>query len=231
MIKELEWDSDFWKIKIADCIYENDNEINEYLNNKNVDLIQTQVNINKTESIRKLENLNFKFIDLNITYCISVDSYNMSAEKYIVANEQNVNDIENIAGQVFISSRYNVLSIEKTKEFYKLWASKSVLGKLDDVCLIEKNENDELEGFVTVKKISEDSARIGLIGVNPAHQNKSVGTKLINQAKNYLALKGVKRIFVSTQGSNIMAQNFYIRNGFKVYDVSAWLYLFLSKQY
>ncbi|EPY2277506.1 GNAT family N-acetyltransferase [Clostridium sporogenes] len=226
MIKKLEWDSSYWNLKIAHCIYENNDEIREYLNKEDVDIIQTQINIDKTQQIRNLENLNFRFIDLNITYCINLEVDNISCEKYIIADEKNINNIENIASRVFHNSRFNILDIKKTKDFYKLWAKKSVLGKLDDVCLIEKNENDEIEGFVTIKKISEDCAKIGLIGVNPICQNRSVGSNLISQAKSYLLPKGVKRLFVSTQGSNIRAQNFYIKNSFRVYDISVWLYLF-----
>ncbi|MBU3178174.1 GNAT family N-acetyltransferase [Clostridium estertheticum] len=227
MIKELEWDSNYWNINIANCIYENEDEIVEYLNGKNVDLIQTQVNINKTEDIRKLENLNFKFIELNVTYHINIESNKMYGTNFTVANKCNLNDIQNIANQVFISSRYNVINIEKTKEFYKMWAKKSIMGELDDVCLIQKDEMNQTEGFITIKAIDENSARIGLIGVKPGCQNKLVGTHLLNQAKIYLLAKGIKSLFVSTQGSNIRAQNFYAKNKFQVVDISVWLYLFL----
>jgi dTDP-4-amino-4,6-dideoxy-D-galactose acyltransferase len=60
-----------------------------------------------------------------------------------------------------------------------------------------------INGFITIKRTDEVSAKIGLIGVNLEHQNKSVGTSLISQAKNYLSLQGVNLLFVSTQGSNI----------------------------
>jgi dTDP-4-amino-4,6-dideoxy-D-galactose acyltransferase len=228
MIKELEWDSDFWNLKIADCIYESDKEIIDFLKERHVDIIQTQVDINKTEVIRKLERINFKFIDLNVEYTLSIENNKETFNPYNVANQNNVGEIESIASQVFDKSRYNIIDTEKTKEFYRLWSKKAVLGEFDDVCLIEKDEQGKISGFITIRRIDEVSAKIGLIGVNPKHQNKSMGTNLISQAKNYLSLQGVKILFVSTQGSNIKAQQFYVKNGFNIYSISVWLYRFLS---
>lgn len=224
MIRILEWDSIFWDMKIADCIYENTMEIKAYLDKNNIDMIQTQININKLDNIRELENLKFRFIDLNITYEINLAQCDTVTSNYCIADNSNINDIENIASKVFSHSRYNILNIKKTKEFYKLWAKKAILGELDDVCLIEKDKNDKIKGFVTLKIINSESAKIGLIGVDQVYQRHSVGTILVKQVQNFLLSKNIKKLFVSTQGSNIDAQNFYTKNGFKIYDISVWMY-------
>lgn len=44
---------------------------------------------------------------------------------------------------------------------------KSVLGTFDDSCLLTMDRENKVTGFVTLRRISESEARVGLLAVMP----------------------------------------------------------------
>ena len=85
---------------------------------------------------------------------------------------------------------------------------------------------NKLAGFVTCKILNREQSQIGLIGVDKEYQGKKIGTLLVQFLENYLIDMNINILKVITEGSNISAQNFYIKNGFFVRDVKYISYLF-----
>ena len=72
-----------------------------------------------------------------------------------------------------------------------------------------KIENNITAGYVIVFNNS-DSLEIMKIGVNPEYRQKGIGTILINEIK-----KSRMGIFLEVRENNIIAIEFYKKNGFK----------------
>lgn len=227
MLNRLEWDSDFWGLEIADLIFENDNFKKRKYNFSNYDIIQSKVEIEKKEIINFLESKNFNFINLEVSLVRNLSNYNCKKIQYEIAQKKDIDDVCLIASDVFNKSRFDIferLTKQTINNFYSLWAKKSVLGTFDDYCIIERNNQKKIIGFVTLKLFDNDSAMIGLLGVKKINQGLGIGSKLLSSAYNFLIEKNIERLIVSTQGTNYNALNFYYKNNFKLNKINSWYY-------
>ena len=86
----------------------------------------------------------------------------------------------------------------------------------------------EIAGFATYKKISRSDSSIGLIATSKKFQNKGIGSKLILKCLDFAHSQKRKTLLVGTEGKNIAAQNFYIKNGFKIKKIESWYYKWIN---
>lgn len=230
-IKKLEWDSNYFGINIAELTLERDTVdkvfFEKIINQSEFDFIQSKVSIADVLKISNLEKMNFKFADLKVTFTLNLKEFTlMKDERSLVATEYDSDALKKISRGIFIDSRYygyeNLFSKYKVDELYEIWLEKSIMGVFDDICLKYCIDNQPV-GFVTLKILSE-RARIGLIGVSNKFQSQGVGGKLIRNAVSFLRNKNVDFLDVSTQGKNIIAENFYIKQGFRLKEIESWYY-------
>ena len=217
-LKYLKWESDFFKKKIYSVI-----DLNEslYFSNFDYDLIQTQIDLNSKGAISKLEENKFKVQELNITFKKKIDKGNN--KKYLFGTIGDYYQLKEF-GKNFINSRFMCFGIEKVEHFYRVWIKNSLNGAFDDCCLIYKRDEDIL-GFVTIKKNGKNTGKIGLISVREDSFGRGIGSELIAIAEEYCFNHGIKELFVSTQGTNLPAQNLYIKNSYFIDKITAWYYL------
>ena len=203
----------------------NKKDIERFLKEKQIDLMQSCVEIENKEGIEFLENNRFHFQDLKLSYKMKLEiSENIKNSEYKIANEEEIEDIKRISRELFYYSRFNILGERASKKIYEIWAEKAVKGEFDDICLKVEDENNKTAGFITLKKISEKEAKIGIIAVELNKQNAGYGRVLMDGAKKYLIEQGIEKFYVVTQGKNINAQNFYINSGFKMDKIEMWYY-------
>jgi dTDP-4-amino-4,6-dideoxy-D-galactose acyltransferase len=227
MLKKLEWDSKFWGLKIADLRFENVDFEEKKCDFSSYDIIQCKVEIDEKKIINFLESKKFNFINLEISLFRNLSSYNSKKIQYELAQKNDIAEICEISSNVFNESRFDIFEklTEKTiNNFYSIWAKKSVLGTFDDYCLVERNNENEIIGFITLKLFDNNSAMVGLLGVNKLNQGTGIGSKLLNSAYSFLIEKNIERLIVSTQGTNYKALNFYYKNIFKLNKISSWYY-------
>ena len=77
------------------------------------------------------------------------------------------------------------------------------------------NSEETIGGFVTVQR-DGNTAKIGLIAVNPNIQGKGIGTKLLQAAEYYAIKNNMDKMLIPTQKENISACSFYKKNGYSV---------------
>ncbi len=122
-----------------------------------------------------------------------------------------------IALQAGYNSRFKTDPGFKNNEYYRLykeWITKSLSGEIAmDVLVHEAGE--EVSGLITVVK-KGDNANIGILSVDEKHRRQGIGKELVQAAFKLAALKGYKKINVSTQRSNKNACLFYESLGFQV---------------
>ncbi|MBU1118308.1 GNAT family N-acetyltransferase [Patescibacteria group bacterium] len=228
-LMKLDWDSEFFGHTIAELSGSVSRSGLEAVLNEakksSIELIQACVDLSDVDQINMLEENGFLFWETKVTYEKKLSLEKKEKPQYIEAQENNVPALQNIASQVFVDSKYYAVGFDKKKvdTLYEVWVEKAVKGTFDDFCLIHQDEDDIL-GFITAKILDKKTARIGLIGVDPRHQSKGTGTQLLLSLDAKLAEEGIEKIQVSTQGKNVVANNFYIKNSFYLKESHVWLY-------
>lgn len=224
MLKRLSWECDFFQTECAE-VPEGLKATIPYHELQHFDWVQGKSRINDTASIRLLESMDFHFEDLRITFGKKPLKRHIMAISLSEATENDACGIEAIAKTVFVeNSRFTSLfDQDKIANFYATWAFNAIQGIYDDLCLVLKFEN-AYAGFVTLKFLTDTQARIGLIGVNPEFRSKGIGTILIQSIENHALEHGCHKLLVITEGKNLSAQRFYIRNGYNIECIESWYY-------
>lgn len=85
----------------------------------------------------------------------------------------------------------------------------------DRIFVIE--DNGKIMGFVMLEFAGTEwnqTARIGWIAVIPTHQRKRFGSELLRKAEEYAKEKGIRKIYLDTEVTNVRALCFYVKNGY-----------------
>jgi dTDP-4-amino-4,6-dideoxy-D-galactose acyltransferase len=225
-MKKLTWESNFFN----QCCGEINNFTESFDINKasSFDWLQAKASISEEEKIHYLESNGFLFEDLKLTFEKKLAN-NIKTPRESVSIREAVNsDIDHVQliAQSVLPEKSRFLSLtgkKKTADFYSEWARKSITQDFDNVCYVAL-VNNQIIGFVTLKYIDNFSAQIGLLAVTQQYQKRSTGTYLLSYCEQALIKKGFEKLFVSTAGKNIAAQNFYINNHFNISSIECWFY-------
>ncbi len=98
-----------------------------------------------------------------------------------------------------------------------------MLGRFDHRCLVA-GPPGAIIGMVTLRDISDDEVRIGLLSVEPAFGGRGIGRLLFNSALAWCREHQKKRLRVATQTGNIAALRLYIACGATIDSAAYWLY-------
>lgn len=239
----LEWDSNFFGIDIYDLQVKNISSqekklIREKVKMMKFDIIQSKIDIHSTDNINCLENLGFRFIDLHITFkkifFRNVLSHNNQKNEIEIQNAtiKDIKEIEKlVSNKMFTYSRYYSMPIseDKINSFYSIWAKKAIAGTFDDFCL-KATYKEKIVGLVTCKIINTSEAKIGIIGVDNNFRGRNIGHMMVLKLEEILKDKNIKFLYVTTEGRNIQAQNFYLKNSFSVHQIKLIMYLYGQKK-
>ena len=147
-----------------------------------------------------------------------------------LAKPEHIEELKKVGSNIYKDSRYYFdghFDSQKINEFYRGWVEKAVLGTFDDVCYCVF-KGDKPVGFCTLRYTKLESANIGLVGFSEDFQGLGLGKKLMNHVISESAAKGIKKIFVVTQGRNYSAQRLYQSAGFKTFSTELWYHKWLS---
>lgn len=217
MIKRLDWDSDFFGIKIGELIYEPQVNLE---NSIDFDLLYL-----KGKENFELEITNFinNFSETKLIFIKKLIENHFESSNIFSVNEIG-NKTDEIYELAFESGKYSRFFLDKNfklnkfQELYRKWVDNSILKIFADETLIYKEDN-QVMGFITYK-INNEMATIGLIAVHPNFQGKGIGSKLLQFVENKLSKKKVKKLLIPTQQNNVAACNFYKKQGYKIYETT-----------
>lgn len=213
-IKQLQWDSDFFNKKIGEL------SPNEAI----------KVPFNLTQDYDLI------IIKKNQDFSCEIDGYEKTFEETKVLFEKklsfdNINEIiiedtdfqnkppEDFYDLAYESGKYSRFKLDlnlknKFQDIYKKWVDNS-LNKTFAEKVFYIHSEDTINGFVTLQR-DGNTAKIGLIAVNPNFQGKGIGTKLLQAAEYYAIKNNMDKMLIPTQKENILACNFYKKNGYSV---------------
>lgn len=241
IIKKLEWDTEFWRKKTATLYVPKINnkilkKVSTFIKKNKIQFCSYLCLSNHSESVQLAENFKFKFTDIRLTYEKKISSLKRKRVQnnylFHMANKSDIKILRQLVDNIYVSSRYYYdknFSHKRVNLYYKDWIRKSVLGLFDDYCLILKKKNIKtILGFVTIKINNDNSANIGLIGINKKYQGMGFGSTLFDNLVNHLIMKKIKKIYVITQGRNIRAQRLYQQNGFVIKSSEIWYHKWID---
>jgi len=137
-------------------------------------------------------------------------------------------DLEMLAIEAGGKSRFRAdCSIPKRQwmRLFREWINNSVNGKIADTVLVAR-DSDQIVGMVTLAD-KAGIAEIGLIASHPAMRGKGIGQALIDVAADWALARNLSETRVVTQKLNATACHFYERSGFvatkKVHVYHFWL--------
>ncbi len=213
MINKLEWDSNFFNLKVGEFIY--------YQNYKDKDLSAFDLIyvVSDKDFELQLENFENSFAETKVIFNKKPEKGNQNPQPIFSFDKQNI-DIQELYYLAFESGKNSRFLLDKKfnpnhfRMLYKQWIDNSINKKFADDVLVYFEEKTA-KGFVTYKVI-DTTATIGLIAVNPNSQGKGIGAKLVQHLENLAFEKGIKQIMIPTQMNNISACNFYSKQGYAI---------------
>ena len=126
---------------------------------------------------------------------------------------------QNFYDLAYESGKYSRFKLDlnlksKFQDIYRKWVDNS-LNKTFAEKVFYINSEETIGGFVTLQR-DGNTAKIGLIAVNPNIQGKGIGTKLLQAAEYYAIKNNMDKMLIPTQKENVSACNFYKKNGYSV---------------
>jgi GNAT superfamily N-acetyltransferase len=107
------------------------------------------------------------------------------------------------------------LEREKCDEVYASWAYSSVMSRdmADEVLVAERQ--GKIAGFITLKTLNSEVGEGPLYGVDPSLQGHGIGRNLVIGAMRWFEARGVQKMIISTQITNLSSQKVWVRLGFE----------------
>lgn len=214
MIKKLGWDSNFFEIEVGELLVGKQSNSNAEI----FDLLYVKNTSDFELDIYGFEN---PFSESKIVFAKNISDFELENQFISLISDVKYN-IEEIYLLAYESGKYsrflldNNFSETKFKELYRKWVDNSINYIFADAVLVY-HENDQTMAFVSYK-IKNDEATIGLIAVNPNHQGKGIGGKLLKFVEKKLAQNNIKTLFIPTQKTNQVACSFYKKQGYTVHE-------------
>jgi dTDP-4-amino-4,6-dideoxy-D-galactose acyltransferase len=225
MIKKLEWDSSFFNTPIYELTPNNtNNSLADELSSVENGIIQCKLNMVDFRQLKTLILHNFLVEGVGITYTkkINANSFMMLD----LATSKDKDHIVNISRGLFKNTRFNddYFGKNSAERLYTYWITAAIQGEYDDCCLVKRNRDGEIVGFVTVKKVL-DCLRVGLIGTDINYQGSGIGKDLMLSVEMYAKKNNAKKIIITTQYDNVVARSMFNSMGYYEDSIFYWLYL------
>lgn len=217
--QEREFDSKFFQRRIADVDWSVDSKADFA-----PELVTSKVQSSEVSKIEMLNTQGFQFCEGEISYRKTIELKNVIDTPCNLLNASNLHEVAGLLDGMYTNSRFKKpwFDSHERDRFYQEWLKKALLGEFDDVCLAYRI-NDEIAGFVTIK-FNQTCATIGLIGVLSRFQGQGIGRILLESAEVATMQQGLNKISVSTQLSNLIAMNLYVKHGYQVSGTAYWFY-------
>ena len=123
-----------------------------------------------------------------------------------------------VEGEVDLSITLTRYAPDDSGRFYAQWIENAVKGTFDHVCLVFRAGDGQIQGFVSLRKLNEREARIGLLA------GRGMGEKLMQAALHWAQQQQLVTLRVATQLGNTAALKRYIASGANIDATAYWLY-------
>lgn len=233
-IEPLDWESDFFRRSTAKLNFtQTDAETILAYQMDKYDIVQAKVSASETALIDDLAGMGFSFVEGEIDFALTIGTENAylntalaETDHVVAAQVSDIVQLRTTAESVFSNSRFRTPWYHEgdSGRFYGLWIEKAVLGTFDHTCLLVKDSAGAILGFVSLRSLDADTARVGLLASMPNAQGRGIGRKLMSAAYQWCVQHQKRQLNVATQMSNVAALNLYSRSGAAIASTAYWLY-------
>ena len=163
-----------------------------------------------TESVQHAIEDGFDFIGSLHTYALDIPKYHFPVE----IREARKNDFDEVLGIGLSELRHSRLYMDRKIPFevaQSVYRDRIKLAfRVSTIFVAVHVGGQEIVGFCSLL-----DKEIELIAVKSERTGIGIGRKLIDTCIDVAASRGDKRLVVKTQGSNVLARNFYEKCGFR----------------
>lgn len=217
-LETLNWENQFFGVNSSLVRFSDDAEPLTESQLDSWSRVQAKIPAHRTDLLEGLQALGFQFVEGEVDFSLRVEPQ-QTAISFDVAQPDAIDALREQAAHAFKQSRFRApwYQPHDSGRFYAQWVENAVRGTFDNQCLLLK-EGDVIRGFVTLRKLNTQEARIGLL----AGQGR--GNALMAAAQYWCQQRGLSTLRVATQVSNRAALRLYIQRGATIDSTAFWLY-------
>ncbi|MBD1427745.1 GNAT family N-acetyltransferase [Sphingobacterium arenae] len=216
----LDWDSEFFGYRVAKLEAKEPIDFSSSFDPFfRLVYVFSQRPINELESklMDKKACFHMETINVNkniINQCLLIEPFDERNHSY--------NRLKNLTLESGVFSRFFVdknFANDEYSKLYTKWIENSV-NKTSAIEVFVALEDNELLGFITLTKKTQDLADIGLLAVSPGARGRKVASSLIEHVKDYAVNIGFRQMQVVTQLDNSPAVKLYESVGFELKELT-----------
>ena len=180
--------------------------------------VQAKIPADRADLLDALQQHGFRLVEGEVDLSVTVARYASPGAE--IATEQDIPTLRKMAALAFAQSRFRApwYAPDDSGRFYAQWIENAVKGTFDHVCLVFRTDGGQIQGFVSLRRLTEHEARIGLLA------GRGMGEKLMQAALHWAEQQQVSTLRVATQMGNTAALKRYILSGANVESTAYWLY-------
>lgn len=181
--------------------------------------VQVKLPAAQTASLDALQQLGFQLVEGEIDLSLPVPAHGRDPHGE-TASVDDIPMLRQMASETFVQSRFRApwYPSDASGRFYAQWIENAVKGVFDHQCLLFRHQSGEIAGFVSLRQLNDQEARIGLLA------GRGMGETLMLAACQWARQRQLIRVRVATQLGNTAALKRYIQSGANVESTALWLY-------
>lgn len=218
VLESLEWESAFFARPSAIVRWRENAPALQEVDFSAWQRVQAKIPADRADLLDALQQHGFQLVEGEVDLAITLTRHDASGAE--IATEQDIPVLRQMAARAFAQSRFRTpwYAPDDSGRFYAQWVENAVKGTFDHVCLIFRAANGQIQGFVSLRKLNEREARIGLLA------GRGMGEKLMQAALHWAEQQQVSTLRVATQMGNTAALKRYIASGASIDATAYWLY-------
>ena len=218
VLESLEWESVFFSLPSAIVRLRDNAPALQEADFSAWPRIQAKIPADRADLLDALQQHGFRLVEGEVDLSVTVARYASPGAE--IATEQDIPTLRKMAALAFAQSRFRTpwYAPDDSGRFYAQWIENAVKGTFDHVCLVFRTDGGQIQGFVSLRRLNEHEARIGLLA------GRGMGEKLMQAALHWAEQQQVSTLRVATQMGNTAALKRYIASGANIDATAYWLY-------
>lgn len=225
-IEPLGWESEYFQLTSAKLHFDDAAPALTVAELDAFALVQAKIPAQRLDLADGLAGEGFRLVEGEVDFALAIGTdcaLNLPAMR--IAQPEDIPLLRSVAAKVLPPAVSRALvSAAGQRAFYATWIEKAVQGTFDHQCLLVLGSDGEPEGFVSLRDIGQQEARIGLLAAFPGVQGKGTGSRLMTAAIAWCQQQRLQRLRIATQISNIAALRLYQRHGATLESTAYWFY-------
>ena len=220
-IEPLFWESDFFGIRSGIVRFSDSAAALSVAQLAAFERVQAKVPAARSDLLDGLQQLGFQLVEGDVDLVLPVNGVDASDDPGLaVAQESDIPALRQQAATVFAQSRFRApwYPPDASGKFYAQWIENAVRGQYDHECLVARAPDGGISGFVSLRQLNEQEARIGLLA------GRGIGASLMLAARLWCEKRAIGTLRVATQVGNTAALRRYIQSGATIESTAYWLY-------